>query len=122
MTTIELIGLELHGRHGVLDEEAREGQRFLFDVTLDVESAASTTDDIEDAVDYREVVALVREVSQGRRFNLLEALAQATADALVGRFPIRRAQVRVRKPDVALDAPVEFAAVTATAFAAAPSS
>lgn len=122
MTTIELIGLELHGYHGVLDEEAREGQRFVFDITLEVESAASATDDIDDAVDYREVVALVREISQRHRFRLLEALAQATADALVGRFPVQRAQVRVRKPDVALDAPVDFAAVTASASSAGPSS
>jgi 7,8-dihydroneopterin aldolase/epimerase/oxygenase len=117
MITIELVGLELHGHHGVLDEEVRDGQRFVFDVTLGVESPAPTTDRIEDAVDYREVVELIREVSQRHRFHLLEALAQATADALVGRFPVRQAQVRVRKPEVALGAPVEFAAVTATASA-----
>jgi dihydroneopterin aldolase len=122
MITIELIGLELHGYHGVLDEEAREGQRFLFDIVLRVESPAATTDRIEDAVDYRAVVDVVRELSQRHRFSLLEALAQAAADALVGRFPVDHAEVRVRKPDVALDAPVEFAAVTATASSAGPSS
>jgi dihydroneopterin aldolase len=110
--TVELAGLELHGRHGVLDEERAEGQRFLFDVWLDVPEAAARSDRLEDAVDYREVVAAVRRVSDGRDFRLLEALASAVADELVARFPVTRARVRVRKPDVRLDAPVDWAAVS----------
>jgi 7,8-dihydroneopterin aldolase/epimerase/oxygenase len=110
--TVELRGLELHGRHGVEKDERRDGQRFLFDLWLDVPGDAAGSDRLEDAVDYREVVALVREVSDGHAFRLLEALAAAIADALLGRFPIERAKVRVRKPDVRLAAPVEFAGVS----------
>jgi 7,8-dihydroneopterin aldolase/epimerase/oxygenase len=110
--TVELHGLEFFGRHGALDEERRDGQRFLFDLWLDVPSDAATSDRLEDAVDYREVVAVVREVSDGRAFRLLEALAEAVAQALLRRFPVERARVRVRKPDVRLAAPVEHAAVT----------
>ena len=109
--TVELYGLELVGRHGVLDEERRERQRFLFDVWLDVPDEAVVSDRLEDAVDYREVVAVVQEVSDGRAFRLLEALAGAVADALLSRFPVERVRVRVRKPDVRLAAPVEHAAV-----------
>jgi 7,8-dihydroneopterin aldolase/epimerase/oxygenase len=110
--TIELRGLELRGRHGVEEDERREGQRFVFDLWLDVPAGAAATDRIEDAVDYRDVVALVREVSDGRAFRLLEALAAAVAEALLARFPVERARVRVRKPDVRLAVPVEFAAVS----------
>lgn len=113
MTTIELHGLELHGRHGVLAREREQGQRFLFDVELDV--AAPERDAIEAAVDYRDVAAVVREVSDGRDYVLLETLAAAVADALLARFPASRARVRVRKPDVELDPPVEAAAVSAEA-------
>ena len=68
------------------------------------------SDRIEDAVDYREVAAAVREVSSGTQFHLLEALAAAVADALLERFPVESVRVRVRKPTVAL--PVEHSAVT----------
>ena len=111
--TIELPGRELHGRHGVLDEERREGQRFLFDLWLDVPGDAAASDRIEDAVDYRDVVAAVVEVSDGRAYHLLEAFAQALAETLLSRFPVDRACVRVRKPDVALPRPVAHAAVIA---------
>jgi 7,8-dihydroneopterin aldolase/epimerase/oxygenase len=111
--TIELSGIELVAHHGVEEDERRRGQRFLFDIWLDVPEDAARTDRIEDAVDYRDVTAAVREVSDGRGFRLLEALASAVANELLRRFPVERARVRVRKPDVRLAVPVEYAAVTA---------
>ena len=110
---IELSGIEVHGRHGALDWEREHGQRFLFDVELEV-GDAGRSDRLEDAVDYRDVVACVREVSDARAYHLLEALAAAVADELLARFPVERLAVRVRKPEVALDPPVEYAAVLAT--------
>jgi dihydroneopterin aldolase len=109
--TIELHGLALIGHHGVEDVERRRGQPFLFDLWLDVAEPAG--DRIEETVDYREVAACVREISDERRFQLIESLAAAVAEELVSRFQIERARVRVRKPDVELDPPVEFCAAVA---------
>lgn len=111
MIAVELAGLEVFGYHGVEEDERRDGQPFLFDLALEVSDAA-LSDRIEDAVDYREVVALVREVSGGRQFQLLEALAAAVADELVARFPVERVRVRVRKPQVDVGLPVEWSAAT----------
>jgi 7,8-dihydroneopterin aldolase/epimerase/oxygenase len=111
--TIELRGLELRGYHGVEPEERQAGQRFLFDLWLEAPEDAARSDRIADAVDYREVAATVRNVSDGRAFRLLEALAAAVADELLARFPLERVRVRVRKPEVKLADPVEYAAVSA---------
>ncbi len=112
--TIELRGLRLHGRHGVYPHEKEQGQDFVFDVQLDV-GERGLSDRLEDAVDYREVVACVREVSDGRRFHLLEALAAAAAEAVVTRFDrVASARVRVRKPDVELEVPVSWSSASAT--------
>jgi dihydroneopterin aldolase len=110
--TIELIGLVVFGHHGYLEEERRLGQRFLVDLWVDVRGEASASDRIEDTVDYRRLAALVREVFGGEERLLLEGLAGAIADGIVERFDaVERARVRVRKPDVVLDPPVEHAAV-----------
>ena len=110
--TIELLGLELWGHHGVLEQERRDGQRFLFDLELDLADAdAPRSDRIEDAQDYRRAVAIVRRVSDARAYHLLEALAADLADALVDELDVTRVRVRVRKPDVDLGAPVEHVAV-----------
>ena len=110
MITVELAELEIVGRHGVEEEERARDQRFLFDVWLDVADSA-LSDRIEDAVDYRDVARCIGEVSRSRQFHLLEALAAAVADELRSRFPIERARVRVRKPDVELESPVGYSAV-----------
>lgn len=110
--TIELRGLELHGFHGALEEERRVGQTFLFDVELDADVAGAQSDDLDETIDYREIVACVSEISGARAYTLLEALATTIADELLARFACTRARVRVRKPEVQLDAPVEYSAVT----------
>jgi dihydroneopterin aldolase len=109
---IEVRGLELRGFHGALAEEQREGQRFVFDVTLVAHDAGVRSDQLADTVDYTAVVARIREISDGRRFNLIEALAATIADDLLQRFPVSWVRVRVRKPEVKLDAPAEFTAAT----------
>ena len=109
---IEVRGLELRGFHGALEEEQREGQRFVFDVTLVAHDAGVRSDQLADTVDYTAVVARIREISEGRRFNLIEALAATIADDLLQRFPVSRVRVCVRKPEVKLDAPAEFTAAT----------
>ena len=111
MILVELRALELFGYHGVNPEEQRDGQMFLFDVTLEAGDEA-LSDRIEDAVNYVEVAACVREVSDGQRFDLIEALAAAVADAILVRFPVAAVTVRVRKPEVQLDPPVAWTAAT----------
>ena len=107
---LELHGLEVFGHHGVLDVEREHGQAFLFDVELEVEEPAA--DRVEDAVDYRLVAAAVEEASGRQRFDLLEFLAAAVAEALVERFPVSRVRVRVRKPRPA-GLPADWSAATA---------
>jgi dihydroneopterin aldolase len=108
---VELRGLEIYGYHGVHPEERERGQRFLYDVELEVGDRGAD-DRIENAVDYSQVARTVRAVAE-TPYNLLEALATAIADDLEQRFRPERLRVRVRKPDVrpgGID--VEFAAVT----------
>jgi dihydroneopterin aldolase len=96
--TVELVGLEVFGRHGVDDDEREQGRTFLYDVALEVATPAS--DRLENTVDYRAVAACVREVSEAREYRLIEVLASAVADELATRFPVERIRVRVRKPGI----------------------
>ncbi len=71
---IELHGVEVFGHHGATEAEEREGQTFLFDIALWPRQEPDA-DDIERTIDYREVAACVREVSDRERVRLLETLA-----------------------------------------------
>ena len=108
---IELSGLVVFGHHGYLEEERRLGQRFLVELWADNDGDATQTDRIEATHDSRRLAALVREVFGGEERLLLEGLAGAIADGIVERYPtVERVRVRVRKPDVVLDPPVDYAA------------
>jgi dihydroneopterin aldolase len=100
---VELHGLEVFGYHGAYEEERRDGQLFLFDVQLDVGDRGAD-DDLATALDYTQVAARIRELSEARRFDLLEALATAVADALYEQFAPKRLKLRVRKQPAGLGA------------------
>ncbi|MBA2641308.1 MAG: dihydroneopterin aldolase [Actinobacteria bacterium] len=110
--TIELLGLAVFGHHGYLEEERRLGQRFLVDLWVELDEDATSSDRIDETVDYRRLADVVRDVFTGPSKLLLEGLAGAVADEVMERFdPVLHVRVRVRKPDVVLDPPVEHAAV-----------
>ena len=99
MITVHVHHLRVFGHHGVRGAERERGQDFVFDIELDV-GERGADDDFTAAVDYTEVARVVRSVSDGRQFTLLEALATAVADELESRFAPERISVRVQKPDV----------------------
>ena len=110
--TIELVDLVVFGHHGYLEAERRLGQRFLVDLWVELDDSAVGADDIDETIDYRDLATLVRDVFGGAERLLLEGLAGAVADGVMERFARAQAvRVRVRKPDVVLEPPVEHAAV-----------
>jgi dihydroneopterin aldolase len=96
---VQVHGLELFGRHGVNDDERRDGQTFIFDVWLEINQPRE--DAIDATVDYRRVRDIVKSVNQAESYRLLETLAAAAADALNAELPLKKVRVSVRKPGVA---------------------
>ena len=99
MITVEVRDLRVFGYHGVRAAEAENGQDFVFDVALDV-GDRGLSDRLEGAVDYGDVALAVKQVSDARRYQLLEALAAAVAGELERRFGAARVVVSVAKPVV----------------------
>ena len=109
---VELVGLEVFGRHGVDDDEREQGRVYLYDVALELDEPR--LDQLQATVDYRAVAACVRDVSDSREFHLIESLAAAVADELAQRFPTAHVRVRVRKPGISpAGLTVEYSAATA---------
>jgi dihydroneopterin aldolase len=100
-------GVEVFGRHGVNENERRDGQTFLVDVWLDLPEPSD--DVISATIDYRRVRDIVRAVNASAAFRLLETFAGAIADSVHEELLPDRVRVRVRKPGVAW---AEWTAVT----------
>ncbi|MHB1987370.1 MAG: dihydroneopterin aldolase [Acidimicrobiales bacterium] len=103
---IEVTGLRVLGRHGVLPEERERSQPFEIDLEIEADLAmAASSDDLAVTVDYGAVVGQVTELVATRRFQLLEALAEAVAACVLAAPRALAVTVTVRKlrPPVAAD-------------------
>jgi dihydroneopterin aldolase len=101
LATIHLEGLSVFGHHGARPYEKEAGQRLEVSLELvPMSEIAETSDKLGDTIDYDLLYQLVREVVEGQSFHLLEKLARVTADAILERFPFRRATVRIAKQNL----------------------
>ncbi len=113
MDEITLTGLRVFGRHGVYDDERRDGQYFVVDFTLHIDARpAAATDDVVDTVHYGEAAQQVAEIVAGEPVDLLETLAARIADALLASPRVQRVRVTVHKPDAPIPLPFTDVAVT----------
>lgn len=96
---ISLRGLRVHGYHGVLPTERRDGQEFVIDVELEVDTRESAkTDDLADTVDYATLADRIAAVVSGEAVNLIETLAARVAEVCLVDPGVRAATVEVHKP------------------------
>jgi 7,8-dihydroneopterin aldolase/epimerase/oxygenase len=110
---IVLAGMLFLARHGVNDREKVEDQRFEVDVELSVDTrAAAAGDDLGKTVDYRGVYEIARRVVEDTTLELIESVADRIAREIVAATDgVTEVVVRVRKPDVELGGPLEYAGV-----------
>ena len=116
---IALTGIRVFGRHGVYDDERRDGQDFVVDVTMHVDTRrAAATDDVADTVHYGEIAEQIAAIVGGEPVNLLETLAARIAERLLESSKISAVRVTVHKPHAPI--PVPFNDVSVTIDRSAP--
>jgi dihydroneopterin aldolase len=110
---IVLAGLRVRGYHGVLPEERRDGQEFVVDLVLHVDTApAAVSDALADTADYGSLATAVAAVVAGEPVSLLEKLAARIAAVCLDDPHVERAEVTVHKPQAPI--PVVFGDVAVT--------
>jgi FolB domain-containing protein len=84
---------------GINDEERRNRQDVLINVTLWADlQPAGTSDDIADAVNYRTITKRIVQLVEGSQFYLVEKLATEIATICLDNPRVERARVSVEKP------------------------
>ncbi len=108
---IALTGLRVRGHHGVLPEERRDGQDFVIDAVLHVDTrAAAASDDLTDTVDYGDLATRLAAVVAGEPVDLLETLAARLAEVCLDDDRVISAEVTVHKPGAPI--PLSFTDVS----------
>ena len=104
--TLRLRGLRGRGHHGVFDFERRDGQDFVVDVDLGLDtSLAAADDDLSATVNYGELAERLHEVIVGEPVDLIETLAHRLAQICLSQPLVAWVDVTVHKPE----APISLA-------------
>jgi len=110
---IDLTGIEVFARHGVLDHEQERAQVFRADVTVFTDlSKPGESDDIDDALDYSMLAMEIREVVGSESHRLIETVAARVADALLGHEAVERVVVTIHKPNAPIEVAFDDVSVT----------
>jgi len=110
---IHVTGIAVFAHHGLYDEEQKLGQRFYVSLTAGVDTRpAGLSDDFRRTVSYVDLTEIAIEVATGRRFRIIEALAETIAAEILARVPaVETIRVRVDKPSAPVPAVIESVAV-----------
>jgi dihydroneopterin aldolase len=111
---IDIKGLVLFAKHGVREEEATLGQRFVLDIVLEIDvNDAVKSDRLDSTVDYGEAVAVAEAAFRAKRFYLIEAAAAHVAGVLLAHFSkVKLVRITVRKPSAPVPAAIDYVAAT----------
>ena len=112
---LQIRGIECYGHHGVFDFERREGQVFIIDLVLGLDTRlAAASDDLHDTVDYGSLVTSAKAAVEKDPVDLIETLAQRIADVCLLDDRVQWTTVTVHKPDAPIDATYSDVALTIT--------
>ncbi|WP_447644786.1 dihydroneopterin aldolase [Nocardioides zeae] len=110
---LAVLGIECWAHHGVFPDERREGQRFVVDLVLGLDTRpAAESDDLHDTVDYGSLTMAVKAAVESDPVDLVETVVQRIADVVLLEHRVEWVRVTLHKPDAPI--PTTFTDVALT--------
>src|SRR4030066_1156841 len=103
MFKIIIKNLNLFGYHGVKEIEKKNGQNFRYNIEILLNkdnflSENKNEDNLENTLNYSEVIKIVKDINNNHGFNLLETLTQTITDKIFEVSPlVEKVSVRIEK-------------------------
>ncbi len=110
---IRLHNAVFYAYHGVLSDEQSLGGKFEVDVDLHCDLyRGGRTDNLKQTVNYERVYDAIKQLVLGRKYYLIEALAETIAEGLLKEFRmLDKVVVRVRKPSAPVKGVIDYVEV-----------
>ena len=110
---ITLSGVSAIGHHGVFEREKRDGQPFIVDAVLFTDVRPATDqDELAKTANYAEVAEEIKAMITGSPFDLIETLAERTAQKILAGFAVQAVEITVHKPKAPIKVPFGDVSVT----------
>ena len=116
LTKLQIKNAIYYAYHGVANAEKALGGRYQVDLDIWYNAEpAINSDDVNDAINYQDVLYVVSDIIQNDNFNLIEALANEILVVLLESYPkIEKITTRIRKLNAPVNQYVDFIEVERT--------
>ena len=112
MYEIIIKNMTVFAHHGVLKEEKANGQPFIFDILIKVNSSSDLNDDIENTLNYAQIFEFIKNYSTENTFNLIETLGQKLCNEILLNFEnALYIRIEVKKPNAPMNGDFEYVGV-----------
>jgi dihydroneopterin aldolase len=118
---ITLTGLRANAHHGVFEHERTDGQVFVIDAVVYLDTAAAAaSDDLGMTIHYGVLAEEIVTAVENDPVDLIETVAERVARVVLAHRAATAVTVTVHKPDAPITVPFEDVSVTITRVNAAP--
>ena len=101
MDKVYINGLVLYTLIGVYEFERHAKQRIIVDIEMSTDLQVSgKSDNVADTVDYGKVAERLAEIANETSYQLLEALGEHMATAILKEFSPKSITLTINKPDI----------------------
>lgn len=116
LDVIRIHNAVFYAYHGVLSDEQSLGGKFEVDADLLCDlSKGAKSDSLKQTVDYERVYDCIKDLVLGKKYFLVEALANTIAAGILKNFKqIQTVVVRVRKPGAPVKGVIDYVEVEIT--------
>jgi dihydroneopterin aldolase len=110
---LRLLGVRATGHHGVFEHERRDGQEFVVDAVVHLDTtAAADDDDLEQTVHYGVLAEQLVAAVEHDPVDLIETLAERLAAVVLSHPAAARVELTVHKPGAPITVPFGDVSVT----------
>jgi dihydroneopterin aldolase len=110
---LTLMGLRAMAHHGVFEQERVNGQEFVIDVTVWLDThAAAASDDLAQTVHYGVLAREVVDCVEREPVDLIETVAERIASVALAHPAVHRTRVTLHKPSAPIEVPFDDVSIT----------
>ena len=113
---INITGIEAFGKHGIYQSEKNNKQKFLVDIFITLEKLSE--DNIDNTINYENLVDDSIALVQNESFDLIETLSQKIGQYIIEKysnlesFSLKYVEITIHKPETPLSNRTENISVT----------
>lgn len=113
---INITGIEAFGKHGIYQSEKNNKQKFLIDIFITLEKLSE--DNIDNTINYENLVDDSIALVQNESFDLIETLSQKIGQYIIEKysnlesFSLKYVEITIHKPETPLSNRTENISVT----------